>query len=307
MRTPVALLGLLLLGSLLAPLTDGSHTVGHRYLVFGRLIDGAGNPVQNQDVSIQIMSGSDSLASIITKTDCIGDFENWDGQPGNDPPGGGQIEQNQNPQYGRYIAFHFHDPDLSDRYDVRLTVGQESFVEDFHSRTRQTSVRHQLSATFPAACGNYTAFNSTFEVRASALNHDEMSYSTEATPKPRRVEATLGGRTINGTTDFNGAYIARFENITASPGDKLQLNVQEVGAKSLTLSEEDLRFRRVDAVYVVGERVDVGGGLRVIGYIAVALVVIIAVYLGVNKARDKMAEKKLRESSTRRRFRRENR
>lgn len=306
MRGAALWVGLVLAVLLLVPVVQSSHTVGHRYLVYGRLLDANGLPIQNQDVTLKILDRGSSIASIVTRTDCLGDFENWEGQPGTDPPGGGKIEQNQNAQYGRYIAFHFHDPELSDQYDVQVVLGGESKTLEFHSRDRQTSVREQFAAAYPMACDSYDSFNQTFSFRISALNEQELSYTTDVSPAPRSIVATLGGATANGTADFNGAFASAFHNLTVSEGDVLQMDVQDVGARTHTVTAEDVKYRRFDASYRIGE--GVGGALNVLKFLGIGAAVILvagALYVGANKMRDKMAERRLRETSTRRRFRRE--
>jgi hypothetical protein len=297
---------LVLLAIALVPSVQASHTMGHRYLVYGRLLDVNGMPVQNQDVLVKIVDRGSSLASIVTKTDCKGDFASWEGQPGSDPPGGGKVEQNNNAVYGRYIAFHFHDTELSGSYDVTVQVGTETKTLDFHSHDRQTSVREQLGAAFPMSCGNYDQFNQTFTVRMSALADDELSYRTEQAPRGRRMEASFGGSSINGTADFNGAFKGDFSNATVAEGSELKVDVADVGSRSVSLSAQDVKFRRHDFSFVVGD--SVGGVLSDFKYVGVGLVIVailVGLYFGANKVRDKMAERKLRESSTRRRFRRE--
>jgi hypothetical protein len=306
MRRAAVLATFVLLALVLVPSVQASHTMGHRYLVFGRLLDVTGKPIQNQDVVLKISDRGTSLASIVAKTDCKGDFSSWSGQPGNDPPGGGKIEPNNNAQYGRYVAFHFHDTELSNQFDVLVSIGNETKTLDFHSHDRQTSVREQFAAQFPMACADYDLFNQSFVVRIAALSDRELSYRTEATPKPRPMEASLGGAQVNGTADFNGAFEGKFENVTVSVGDELRLVTAEVGTRTHAITSEDLKYRRVDVSYVIGA--NVGGVLDDFKYVGAGVIVIailIGLFFGANKMRDKMAERRLRESSTRRRFRRE--
>lgn len=305
MRWAPFLVGLLVLASLI-PLAASSHTMGHRYLVYGRLIDSDGLPVQEQSVVIKITRQGSAIASINTRTDCLGDFENWDGTPGNDPPLNNQIEQQRNHD-PPYIAFHFHDPELSNQLRVQLTVLGETWNETFHSETRQTSVRHQLAsrATPAASCGGYTEFNTTFAFRVSALSPAEME-TGDVEPKTRQVRVFFVDQQVaTGSTDYNGAYYAKVTNRTANAtlGLRVRIETSDVGARSYTLDETALKFRRLDQVAVVTEKPDFSWVWWLGGIVAGAGVVV-AGFWGYSRLRGSMEENRLRQTTTRRRFRR---
>lgn len=307
MRAPVLLSTILLLAAFV-PLASASHTMGHRYLVYGRVLDADGMPVQDQSVVLKVLSGGRSIASINTKTDCLGDFENWDGTPGSDPPGGGQVEQ-QTRHDPPYIAFHFHSNELSDQYKIQIMVAGETWTENFHSNTRQSSVMHQLTArAAPAAtCGGYDEFNTTFTFRVSALAPAEMK-TGDVEPLKRTVRIFVDGEeAVNGTTDYNGAFFTKVNNRTADPrvGSQVRIEATDVGARSYAVSADALKFRRLDNAYVVADSIDPSDFTFLWWLLGIGGVVgvVFAGFWGYSRLRSSLEESRLRQSTTRRRFR----
>lgn len=307
-RAVLVVVALAFVGAALLPLAAASHTMGHRYLVYGRILGSDGMPMQEKDVVLKILSGQNSIASINTRTDCFGDFENWDGSPGNDPAGGGRIEQQpkHNPPY---IAFHFHDPELSNQLRVQVNIAGESWTESFHSETRQTSVRHQLAVSSAPApsCGNFDQFNGTFTMRVSALAPGEM-VTGDVEPRTRTVRVFFDDREVsNGTTDYNGAFLARISNSTAlaAVGTRVRVETTDIGARSYTLSAEDAKFHRLDQVALVEDALDVSDFKPLWWFLGIAAGVcaILGLFWVYSRVRSGVEENRLRETTTRRRFR----
>lgn len=291
---------------LLVPPGLGSHTMGHRYLVYGRLLDASGMPVQNAEVEIRIENRVGvPLAGIRTTTDCLGDFENWEGSPGSVPPGGGQVEQNQHDGI-RYIAFHFHDPELTDQNRVRVFAEGENWTEAFVSRDRQTPVLHQLAAAAPMRCPSYDEFNSTFQVHVSILS-DAEKQTGETAPKPRDVGVRFpNGNNVDATTDYNGAVAARGENQTLAVGETFTVTVEDVGERTFEVDAEAIQFRRANLVFEPSG--NVGTSLDDFRYVGIFLLVAafaVALYFAGGRLKRRREESRLRQATTRRRFRRE--
>lgn len=294
----------------LVPLAEAAHTMGHRYLVHGRVLDGAGMPAQNRDVQIRILKDGVSEASITTSTNCVGDFASWQGQPGNDPPGGGRLEPSvRDPATGQQTyAFHYHDPELSDRLVVQLFVQSEMWNESFHSKTRQTVVRHQLAQALAPACGDYDEFNTTVAVRVSVLAPAELA-TGETEPRVRQVTVRFGegdaAPSVSGSTDFNGAFFGRAENLTLAQGMQVHIEATDIDDKSVALDGDVLKYRRLDGVYNVGASVSgVLDDLKNFGIGAVIVALVIVVFFAGRRLKGRVDQRRLRETTTRKRFRR---
>lgn len=307
-----ALLAWLFVALLLIPIVPASHNMGHRYLVVGRILDSNGMPVQQQDVTITLYDGDTLRSSIIATTNCLGDFESWQGrrgtQQGNPPHAGGEIEQVP-AGTGRpaYVNFHFHDPLLSDQLDFEFKAANETWLEGFVSKERQTITYRQLGdPVAPAAsCGGFDQFNTTFTTRVFIAAQAEMD-TAETPVKNRTAKATYEGQTREGFTDFMSTFRANFNNTTVAEGRKISIDATDIGSKSLNIDAEAMKFHRVDGVYVIG-----GTGGNVIDDFKVVGILILIVGLGTglyfaNKTiKAKREESRLRQSSTRRRFRKE--
>lgn len=301
---------LLVLFLALVPMVQAAHTMGHRYLVHGRVLDAAGFPAQNRDVQIRILKDGVSEASITSSTDCLGDFASWRGQPGNDPPVGGKVEPSvRDPATGQQTyAFHYHDPELSDRLVVEIFVQGESWNEPFSSKTRQTVVRHQLGQSLAPACRSYDEFNATVAVRVSVLAPPELA-TGEVEPEVRQVTVRFGegdaAPVLSGSTDFNGAYFGRAENLTLAEGMRVRIEATDIDGKSVDVDEAILKYRRVDGVYTVGTSVSgVLDDLKNFGIGAIIIVLVGVAWFAGRKLKVRLDQRRLRETTTRKRFRR---
>lgn len=299
------------------PIAVASHNMGHRYLVYGRLLDAGGNPVQNQDVEVRLMLAGALISSILTKTDCLGDFDSWKGRrgaaqgpvkPGDD--GYGEIEEIPAARgLPAYVNFHFHDPHLSSAHRFEMRVAGETFTVGFSPKTRQTQVLHTLQGTVATACGGYADFQNTFEIRTYIARADEMTFTQEPELRPRTVNISYGDpvrANATVTTDFMYTAIATF-NVTPLAGDVVRLASAEIGTKTLHVSQDQLKYRRLDSVNVVGGDSGVAdlSDFRLVGFLFLAAALIVGGYFAGTRMKSKYEERRLRETSTRRRFRRD--
>lgn len=303
----------LLIVLLLVPPVSASHNMGHRYLVHGRVIDAAGLPVQNQEIEIRLLKDGTYMSSLVTRTDCLGDFDSWravrKGPVGTASHGDGEIEGPLNVpnQPGMsYHNFHFHDEFLSSRNKFELRMLNDTWEIGFNSRTRQTSTLRQLTTSVPPACGNYDEFNATFTVRVYVAHVSEMSSAGEPTPPTRTVSVTYEGAQASGTADFMSTYVAKLRNVTPVAGSAVRIEATTLGGKEESISAEQVKFHRLDSINAVtGTSGASFGGLKVIGLIALAAVVVFVAYVGSKKLMAKREEARLMQGSTRRRFRKQ--
>lgn len=310
-RSAVFAIGLVAL--LLVPSVLASHNMGHRYLVFGRVLDAAGMPVQNQEVEIRLLRDGTYLSSLVARTDCLGDFDSWravrEGPPGAASHGDGEIEgpfpvpgtQGQN-----YYNFHFHDEFLSSRNKFEFRTLNDTWEGGFSSATRQTSTFHQVPTTHAPACGNYDEFNSTFTVRVFIAHVREMTSAGEPTAPPRTIKVMYEGAEQSGSANFVSTYVAKFPNVTVEAGKKVQIEGTTLGEKTETIDAQEAKFRRLDSINTVsGAGENAWGGLKILGIIALVAVVLVGLYYGAQKMKSRREEQKLMEGSTRRRFRKQ--
>ena len=319
MRVVPLLLAAGLVALFLVPAVGASHNMGHRYLVYGRLLDASGMPVQNQQVEIRLSLAGNLISSIVTQTDCVGDFDSWKGrkgpsqgpvQPGDD--GYGEIEEIPAAQ-GRpaYSNFHFHDPHLSSQHKFELRIGSDTLNAGFVPKTRQTGVYRQLAGTYPAACGNYDEFNGTFELRTYIAHADEMTYTKEPEFRPRTVDFTYGNpirANMTVETDFMYTAVAQL-NVVPQEGDTITIGSLETGNHTFQLGPEQVKYRRHDKISVLGG--DLGGGgtdlsdFRFFGIVVLVGAIGVGAFWAGSRMKAKYEEKRLRETTTRRRFRRD--
>jgi hypothetical protein len=305
---------LLIVATLLVPTGFASHNMGHRYLVHGRVLDSQGMPVQNQEIEIRLSRGGTYISSLFVRTDCLGDFDSWkavrEGPPGASTHGDGEIEGPfpvPGQQGVQYYNFHFHDEFLSSQNKFEFRMPNGTWEAGFNSRTRQTSSFHQLDSAMPASAscgGNFDQFNSTFEVRVFISLVSEMTSSGEPTPPPRTVSVVYGDAQSSGASDFVSTYVAKLQNVTGKAGDKVQIDGTTLGSKTVTISAEEAKFRRVDSINALGGTgAPSFGWLKTFGIIALVVIVLVGVYYGSQKFRAKREQERLMQGSTRRRFR----
>lgn len=305
-----------LVGLALMPTAGASHNMGHRYLVYGRLLDAAGMPVQNENVEIRLSLGGNLISSISTRTDCLGDFDSWKGirgaaQGANVEEGAGEIEeipaQGDRPAYSN---FHFHDPHLSSRHKFELRVGSESFQAGFNPGTRQTNILKQLSGTFGPTCGNYDDFNTTFVVRTYIAQASEMTWLQEPAPKLRTVNVTYGDpvrANMSVTSDFMYMATARLP-VTPAANDVFTISSPEIGNETHRIGADQAKFGRYDDINVLGTSGGGGadlGDLRFFGIVILVGGLLVGGFWAGSRMKSKFDEKRLRETSTRRRFRKD--
>ncbi len=302
-----------LIALLLIPTVFASHNMGHRYLVYGRVLDSAGMPVQNQEVEIRLLKGGTYMSSLVTRTDCLGDFDSWrsirEGPPGAAQHGDGEIEGPfpvPGQQGTNYYNFHFHDEFLSSQNKFEFRMLNETWEGGFNSATRQTSSFHQLTKTAASACGGYDQFNNTFEVRVFISHVREMTSSGEPTAPPRTITVSYEGAEQTGNADFVSTYVAKFQNISVEEGKKVRITGTTLGDKTETISAEEAKFRRLDSVNAIsGSGGSALGGLKIFGIIVLIGAVLVGGYYGAQKYKGKREEQRLMQGSTRRRFRKE--
>ncbi|MBI2076974.1 MAG: hypothetical protein HYT80_01190 [Euryarchaeota archaeon] len=316
MRALPLVVAAVLVGIALAPVAGASHNMGHRYLVYGRLLDSSGMPVQNQNVEIRLSLGGELVSSIVTRTDCLGDFDAWKGTkgPAQGAPGGegaGEIEefpaQGERPAYAN---FHFHDIHLSSRHKFELRVGSESFQAGFNPGTRQTNILHQLTGAFGPACGNYDQFNTTFMVRTYIAHMNEMTWLQEPVFRPRTVNVTYGEPVQTNASvmsDFMYAATALL-NVAPSKDTVFTITSAEVGTETHRVGADQLKFHRYDDINVLGGSGGGGadvGDFRFFGIVILVGALLVGGFWAGSRMKSKYDEKRLRETSTRRRFRKD--
>jgi hypothetical protein len=294
------------------PAAMASHTMGHRYLVHGRLIGADGMPVQKKDILIELHDKDGMLSSITTTTDCQGDFDSWKGRVATRATkagdGQGEIEDVPAAPDGSrpaYVNFHFHDSHLSNQLSFKLSLGNESWKAGFDSSHRQSVVLHQMAQSYPATCGDFDLFKRTLTVRVFISTTAEMA-TGETAVKPRHVDVTFKGANASGPTNFVSTFIGELTNQSFARGDTVHLEGTDIGSRTVKLDGNAAKFHRVTALYVIG--LNPGTALSDFKYVGIGIVVIgllVGLWMGGNRLRDKLAEKRLRETSTRRRFRRE--
>ena len=308
-----AVLVVALCAILLVPTVLASHNMGHRYLVFGRVLDASGMPVQNREIEIRLLRDGTYLSSLVSRTDCLGDFDSWravrEGPPGAADHGDGEIEGPfpvPGVQGTNYYNFHFHDEFLSSRNKFEFRMLNETWEGGFNSNTRQTSSFHQLAATATPACGNYDEFNSTFEVRVFVSHTREMTSAGEPTPPPRTIKVMYEGAEQSGNADFVSTYVAKFRNVTVEAGKKVEIEATTLGSKSETIDAQEAKFRRLDSINTVsGSGGDALGGLKILGIVLLVGIVLVGLYFGSQKLKARREEQRLMQGSTRRRFRKQ--
>jgi hypothetical protein len=292
-------IGALVVLLVLAPIVSASHNMGHRYIVHGRLLDATGMPVQDREVEIRLFDGATERSSIFTRTNCLGDFESYQGRVGlregpNTPHGGGEIEQvPASANSPGYVNFHF----------------QDVWTEKFVSAHRQTVARHQLAATYPAAAacgGNFDQFNRTLTVHLFISTPLEMN-TAEVSVKARTANIAYGGNSSEGRLNFMSTFIANLGNVTLNPDERVQITATDIGSINPKLSAEDLRFHRRDEIHVVGSAATGASldDLRNLGIIVLVVALGVGLYFASQRFKAKREENRLMQTSSRRRFRKQ--
>ncbi len=311
-RTLSLLAAVLFLTMLATPAAQASHTLGHRYLVQGIVVDADGNPVQNQEIRIMTSFQGQTQGVMAVQTHCDGRFYSPEGREIFDAGQGGGHQFIEGPNQDGETYFHYHDEHLTTAVQVSFTLLEEEWTAPFSPDTRSTTTRHQLAQTVEpgAACAqNYTAFYDAFVVHVRTVTSGELETGENAVDA-REVSATLttanGTETLSGTTNSNGDVWLQFSDASAAAaGDTVEIGSLFFSNQTVTLTDEDITYRYVDQFYKATEPQPglwdrFGTLIIVLGVIGL----IVVGYFGYQKAREKMELRKAYEQSGRKRTRR---
>lgn len=253
------IVGLLLAVAVAVPTANASHTLGHRYIIQGILIDADGNPVQNQELRISTSFQGQTQAVMAVSTHCDGRFYAPEGREIFDAGQGGGHQFIEGPNQQGETYFHYHDADMSTQIQVSFTLSGENWTGPFNPSTRSTVTRHQLSQTFEAASacqGGFEAFHDAFVVHVRSATDGELDTGENVVDaRPVRVTITTANGTFTqeGTTNGNGDVWLEYNGTGVAAGDEVRIASQFFGNQSVTVTEEDLRYRYVDRFYTAKE------------------------------------------------------
>lgn len=308
---PVLVVGLLTV-TLFAgvPEAEAAHEWGHRFMIFGRILDADGEPAQNLDVTLSIKTTQEPHPQMTVPTDCSGLYYS---QSQAQRPGDFRTEQ------GR---LHIHNPDwpsdpeyfvatpYADYREDALQPGQplsEDQLREYALRVasadkdvQNTHANIRLEETLDPdpACPEDEDWTQTYVVRGKVqLNEgtrrlDQVRETVEVT-----LETTDGEQAQTVETNEGGEYIAEFSNVTVEEGARITATWNG----NTERGSVDTEFRASTVNIIEREWPWDAPGVRIfLGILAVIAVIGLAAW-GVLKVKDRRETQKARRTTTRKR------
>lgn len=298
----VLLVMTLMMSLVYLPTAEATHEWGHRYMIFGRIIDSEGEPAQMLPVRITVETTKPSDPWMIVQTDCHGLYYSLERT--GDPSRGGGLE------LGR---MHIHNAELpSDgKYTVSTDLGEKTGT--VRAQLKYSTVNLQLDEPAPKSdqCGDAGGWENQFVVAGHAQEdrgNERRDIQTVRNPDydiNNTEEVTVTIETSNGpvsqTQEINmlGDYWVIFDNVTVQEGDRVTV-AWEDEVKESTVSENDLKYRVAEVNMVVKDSISTTAIMVILGIVVVAAVVGAGVY-GFTKYRESRETKRLMESGARKR------
>lgn len=305
------------------PAAEATHEWGHRYMIFGRVVDSEGQPAQGVPVFITVETTMPRDPWLVVRTNCWGMYYSLAGST-MDPDG--TVRQTHEPvgeglELGR---MHIHNDQISSRarYTVQVIRDVNTFQpfadgNDLYGEKRgqarvdmkYSTVNIQLDEALDRndECAGQGDIADSFTVVGHA-QRDEGNERSDLMTVPQanmynEIEVTLetadGPRNMTVATNEFGDYIATFENVTVERGARVTASWNDETRES-TVSDSDLTYRVSEVNVIVKEGIG-GTAVKVLLYVIGALVVIGGVAFGISKIRENAETKRLRETSGRKR------
>lgn len=297
------------------PDAEAAHQWGHRFMIFGRILDADGEPVQGLDVTLSIKTTQEPHPQMTVETDCMGIYYSQTQQqrPGDVRLDGGRLHIH-NREWPSNEEYFVSTPYADYREDA-LQPGQplsEDQLRQFAIRVgsadkdvqnTHANIRLDESLDPDPQCPEGEHWTQTYAVRGKVqrnegTNRVDMSDSQEADHVVDvTIETADGQREESVSTNQAGEYIALFENVTVEDGARITAtwegNTEE--------GEADTEFRATTVNIVVREWPWESTGVQIfLGILAVVAVIGLGAW-GVLKVKDRRETQKARESTTRKR------
>lgn len=282
----------------LAPLAEADHAYSHRYVVFGRVVDAAGNPVQGLQTDLRYRDFTPEGA-------CAN-------QPGTETEAFGSTRTTPiTNQYGEFI-FCFHAHRMSDQLEGHgiIAIPEAGMVHEFEfdAHTRHSFVLIQLNET--RADANPDILEQSYTILGNVWRETSKDTYLEGV---KVYGVTIDQAPVNITFTYNGKEPIRLNATTNNYGNfaiRIPVTERPVSGEVTIETEGETFTAPVDATYGVTtfkaelERVSdpfLTNLLIGVGVVAAVAVVGGGSWYGIRRMQAKREEQRARDASTRKR------
>lgn len=297
-RFPATFLAGVLLALVLAPvpMAEATHEWGHRYMVYGRILDADGNPLQNKPVSVTVETTKPQDPVIVIPTDCQGIYYTLK-QEGN--PYGGDIGL-EGP------VMHIHAAELPSTGKWTATTEYGTKSAQVRGDMHRSTGNFQVDSVAPPdeACAGMTPWTTQYIVQGRVQREDGPKREDMMTLPQYGiqidVDVTLttenGVKNMTVQTNGYGDYVAVFDNVTVKDGAAVT-SKWEGESRS---GKVDAKYRMSEVNIIAKEQFGSGAGMIFLYIIGGIIVIGVAVW-GYGKVRSSMELKRIQGSTTRKR------
>ncbi len=285
--------GLLLLALLFVPVAEATHQWGHRYMIYGRILDADGDPVQHRPVAITVDTTKKTDPRMTVLTDCDGLYYSY--------------KENANPAEGDLGleggVMHIHKWELPSSGKWKVSTEFGSKRGQVRPEMHRSTVNLQVDEDVPAApeCPAGTDWRKTYVVEGRLQEIDGKNRLDKMTMSGggleyrvfATIETTNGTMTANGTTNRFGDFMITFQNVTVKEGGEV---TAEWGGKTQT-GRINTKYMMTEANVIYGE----SGASLLFLWILLGVVVAGAAVWGVSRAKGMIETSRLEKVSTRKR------
>ena len=264
----------------LLPTAQATHEWGHRYMMFGRVLDSEGNPAARIPVRITVETTLPTDPWMIVPTDCNGLYYS--------------LETSGNPSNGNGLEggrMHIHNSAMPRNADYTLSTDYGSKTGKIRSELKFSVVNLQLDTPVPAqaecADGSRLPWTDRYVV-AGHVQRDlgserkdvqTLRIESQGVNLPEYVTVTLdttNNGTVNQTIEIGpyGDYFAFFENVSVAQGAR----VTTTHEGHTRTGQTDTKYRLTEINVVIDERPGAKTLLILGGVVAVGAIGVGAFY-----------------------------
>ncbi|MBW3583306.1 MAG: hypothetical protein KY455_09440 [Euryarchaeota archaeon] len=297
------------------PLASADHDWGHRYMVYGRVIDSEGEPAQHIAVRVLVETNKPQDPYITVTTDCKGLYYTLKDQTDTQGSYGQALDWGTT---RNKMHIHMQDYVRDGKYHVmvlnntgELFSGAWAYDPDRQRSDRNVQLTQDLEPSERCAEDD-SDWTQTYVVsgriqteagaEGRSPRHDAMT--VEQLDERHEVTVTIttpdGPKTLTVATNEIGDYFAIFDNVTVTKDSRITMQYQDVEKTS----GPDMTFRVTHLHAFVEEPLISQTTLIVLGSVAGLIVVGGGAYWAFGRVKESAELKKALEGTTRKRARR---